>query len=258
MDIKKVEKIVRKIEKELRNISGSSINDMSNRYFKEGKEIDMLTPDYEFDFLCQRYFKVVKTIKRIKNSSLSSAELSENQVVINRLLKLKIKLDRLIIQNPSFNKVKFEKEFKNYIDTNKNSDDFLVYIGEHEKKYFLEELTKIMIDNEVIDEVQVKNFKRLFRKNKIFQTSKIFWKKDVAELRAFFDVMIDIKDKENDGLGIIKKPKKFDLFIQNNFTSKEKSIIDTRYFANLRQKVKINSDLYVDWYNHLSKLKTLN
>ena len=60
MDFKQVEKRIRKIEKELRNIKSSSIAELSNRYFKEGKKIDRLTPYNEFDFLSQRYFKIVK------------------------------------------------------------------------------------------------------------------------------------------------------------------------------------------------------
>lgn len=243
MDFEKLEKKINKIEKSLNNISSSSINKLSNKYFKNKCDIDILIPNYEFDALCEYHLYLYKTIKRIQN--LEEYVINENENALEKVLKLKIKIDRLIIAHPSYNKLKFNKLFNETISIYKN--EYFLYKGNRGKQKFLEELSEYLINNNYIDKNQVKNFKRLFRKMKIFSLDeKILWLKDIVELRGFTDAF-----KE---LDFLKLPSKSDVFISLNFTHKDRKVITNDYFANLTKRDRCQ-DFINNWIDILNKIE---
>lgn len=249
MDYRKLDKRVKKIKKVLKIINKSSVSSLIIEYFQNKGEIATICPDYDYDFLCRQHLFVYKQMKKIQSLQLTENELIENRDVINGLLRIKIKLDRLIINNPSYNKAKFKKEFKKEISIHKDANNCLKYNrkkGYASKKVFLERLAEKLYKEECIEESQIDNFKRLFRKLKKFDLNdKIVWKKELVELRGLYDAM--------DETGIVIRPKNSDAFIENHFVDIYKETITANSFAK-KTVIDSHQDYVNIWTDILNKI----
>jgi len=244
MDFKKINRQVIKIEQEIKNIKLSSISHLRKKYFLDKHQIDVLNPNYEFEYLCELHLKIYKIIR---SSQLDAKTVQENRDIIDRLISLKIRLDRLIIENPSYSKSKFLKKFKDSI--NKYKSEYLIYQGKRNKTAFLNNLTEYLIKGNYINEIQTEDFKKLFKKMKMFELNeKIIWKKDIVELRGLYDAIDEIK--------IIKRPKNSDLFIENNFLDNKMKEIKSSYFANLVKPDRCQ-DYINDWIDIFKKIEQI-
>lgn len=248
MDFKKINKQLLKIEREIENIEESSITELSNRYFISKEDIEMLIPNYEFNFLSKLHLRLYKLINNIKLAQLDINDLKENNKILEKLLRLKIKIDRIITSNPNYNKSKFTKTFKEEISSYKN--EYLIYQGKRNKTAFLNELVEYLINENYLDENHKDDFKQLFRKMKKFSSDKkVLWKKDIVELRGFYEGLSQSS--------VVKTPRNSDLFVELHFTHIEKANITKDYFANLKKRDRCQ-DYINDWIDILNKIEQID
>lgn len=249
MDFIKLDKRIKRFENNLKNISDSSVNDLENHYFKKNQKVDILIPNYEYEYLCSLHLKIFKIIKKLGREEITDTDYETNRPIIKRLLELKIKVDRLVIEHKSYNKNKFKLKFKQSISVHKIVSQYLIYNGKLDKHSFLNEITALLVNNQSIEENQVKDFKRLFYKIKKLSPNKMIkWKTEIVELRAFFDVLFL-------ELEIVTKPKTSDLFIQNNFIDSDKTLIDKSYYANLPSRKLDYEDYTGKWIDLINKIE---
>lgn len=244
MDLEKIEKQLQKFSNDSENIEESAIKNLVDKYFRSNEKIEIISPNYDYEFLCQNHKKLFKLLKKVKNDS----SLNGNTELHIKIVKLKLKYDRLIVMHPLYKKAKFEQKFLLESGFRKSPDDYIIYKGKYKKSFFLNELFDKLIPKH-IDEMDKKNFKRLFSNLKVSKLeNKIVWKTDLVELRAFFDVLS--KD-----LKIIKLPNQNDNFIQNHFLDSNKHFIEKSYFANLSSRKVNYQDFHNKWMDRLELIE---
>jgi len=223
MDYKRIENRIKKLENSIDNINISSIEDLEQKYFNKVDEIDMLTPYYDYEFLCKVHLDIYKLIRKLRNTELNDKNL------IRSLLSLKIKTDRLIVTHPSYSSSKFKNKFNYEIGIHKKQYEIPRYIGILKKREFIKELTDYLVSNGHILDDQTLEFRLLFSKlKKLKSRKKIVWQTNLENLRAFFDILYSNED-------VIKKPKFSDVFVQENFVDINGHKIEASYFANLEK-----------------------